>query len=293
MENNGKSLKKSEYLTKRKKIILLFSHHCKERAWGKVHATKELARYYYSGDYDADERNRENFVNRWESIIETVINKPSHTTLTKYQELYDYIDGYMADVEPEKYRVGDTEEILLHLKKTFELIIGSDVAFDYDYINANLATKLFGVIGDVYKPKKFFTYGVDYFYCVPWKGHTYKVLYFRLNKKTWREDLNTSCYKGLLSADAVGGTIKLKGYLFNNFTKSFCMLSIIESRSRYADYNQKGHPKADNFIHIMDDGELVSGLTGREAGMFKLSKDDISAEQYMRVMNYIDKTIRM
>ena len=103
MENNGKTRKTSSLIEQKKFVIRLFSSYCKDRGWGKVIATRNLAHYYYQLDTPKGDKDREDFVDKWVDKIEAVINKPTKTTLRKYEELFDYIDRYLYDVAQDQY----------------------------------------------------------------------------------------------------------------------------------------------------------------------------------------------
>ena len=109
-------------MLKRKRVISLFSKHCKERGWGKVLASQQLANYLYSGMGQEEEQIKESFARKWVEILDAVINKPSKTTLKKYEELFNYINCFVIDLGEEAY-FSEIEDIALGgVRSTFEFL---------------------------------------------------------------------------------------------------------------------------------------------------------------------------
>ena len=67
----------------RKSVIKIFSNHCKINGWGKVYASERLSEYIYPLLNKNNLEKRKEFVHNWQDTLETVINKPTKTTLSR------------------------------------------------------------------------------------------------------------------------------------------------------------------------------------------------------------------
>lgn len=249
------------------KVLNLFSQHCKSQNRGKVFATKALAMYFYRQSNPESARLRERFCDNWESLVETIIYKPNRTVLSnpKYDELFDIIDTYISETEPEKYLDVFNDDILSKLYESLILVQSIscskpeqqrfNVGTIYS-INTPLFDMSVGTVDEIDEYIGFYDY-----YDGSSENGIYKFVYLKFDASiTTENDPHKLLLKGIVLHSQINGVDNFFGFVFDQESNTICPLLI--GNHKQIDVYTRGLESVGVFF---EDEHLFFKIYGREA----------------------------